>query len=215
MKHEDYPPGTAAARGLAVCHYCLCLQRKENGYCADCGGALHLRKEASVVRTLAYTLAAMVLYIPANILPIMTVSGLGGVEENTIMGGVVTFWQMGSYPVAVIIFTASVLIPILKMVAIIALCRAAVKPCCEPQRMATIYRLTELVGRWSMVDVFVVCILVALVQVGSVMSIAPGPAALSFGGVVILTMIGAHCFDPRLIWDKAQRGSPPAQQKDS
>ena len=164
---------------------------------------MHFRKAASVDRTLAFTIASVVLYVPANVLPIMTVDQIGGSEENTIMGGVITFWQMHAYPVAIIIFTASVLIPILKMIAIFALCYAAKRPVKNVRRMTTVYRLTELVGRWSMVDVFVVCILVSLVQMGQVMSIRPGPAALAFGGVVVLTMIGAHCFDPRLMWDKA------------
>lgn len=207
-KDKTFHPRSAASAGLVSCHDCARLQPASEHFCHDCGSEMHFRKSASVERTLAFTLASIVLYVPANVLPIMTVSQIGGQEENTIMGGVITFWQMHAYPVAIIIFTASVLIPILKMLAIFALCYAAKRPVKNPKRMTKIYRVTELVGRWSMVDVFVVCILVSLVQMGQVMSIRPGPAALAFGGVVVLTMIGAHCFDPRLIWDKVAEATP-------
>lgn len=202
-----YHSKSAAAAGLTSCHDCAKLQLLTNEYCTDCGSDIHARKEGSVQKTLAFTIASLVLYIPANVLPIMTVSGIGGAEENTILGGVVTFWLMEAYPVAIIIFTASVLIPILKIGAIFTLCYAATYPVKNLKRMTQIYRMTELVGRWSMVDVFVVAILVTLVQMGALMSIAPGPAALAFGGVVVLTMIGAHCFDPRLMWDRAEECS--------
>lgn len=205
FRKEDFAEGTAAAKGLAVCHQCAAVERVEMEYCPACGTLLHLRDHLSVAKTIAYTVASVVLYIPANILPIMEVSGLGGAEENTILGGVFTFWEMGSYPVAIIIFTASVLIPILKMLAIFRLCWAAKFPAKDPKKLTKMYHYTELVGRWSMVDVFVVVVLVALVQMGTFMSITPGPAALAFGGVVVLTMIGAHAFDPRLIWDRVHQ----------
>ena len=177
-----YPPHTAAARGLAACHVCGKVQDHRVGRCQ-----LHLRTPRSLQRTLALTLAATVLYIPANTLPIMTVQGLGGDEASTIIGGVVTFWQMHAYPVAIIIFTASVVIPILKLIAIVTLCVAAVRPF-DPHKAMKIYRFTEIVGRWSMVDVFVVAILVAVVQFGALMAIRPGPAAIAFdddGGDVV------------------------------
>jgi paraquat-inducible protein A len=147
-------------------------------------------------------------YIPAMSLPVMQVSGIGGAEDSTILSGVITFWQMGSYPVAIIIFTASVLIPILKTLALCWLCLAASgRLGGSSKALATTYHITELVGRWSMVDVFVVAILACLVRLGSVMTITPGPAALSFAGVVILTMFSAMSFDPRLLWDQ-RRSSP-------
>lgn len=153
---------------------------------------------------MAFTLAAIFLYFPANLLPVMTVESLSeGAEANTIIGGVILFWQTGAYPVAVIIFIASVAIPILKILAILSLCLAA-RANRRPVAATRIYRLTEIVGRWSMVDVFVVAIMVSVVQLGSLMSIKPGPAALAFAGVVILTMLAAHTFDQRLIWDKAE-----------
>jgi len=196
-----FPKHTAAARGLACCHVCGKVEPVANKSCGRCGAGLHLRKPDCLQRTIALTIAAALLYLPANLLPIMTVDTLtGGDDPNTILGGVVTFWNSGSYPVAVIIFVASVVIPILKILTLFILCVAA-----RRNRRAIsatkVYRLTEIVGRWSMVDVFVVAILVSVVQLDSLMSIRPGPAALAFSGVVILTMLAAHTFDQRLIWD--------------
>lgn len=205
MRALPFPRRTAACRGLARCHTCSKVSPVEQEYCPRCGTALHLRKPACIQRTLALTLAAILLYFPANLLPIMTVTSLtGGAESSTILEGVVTFWKSGSYPVAVIIFLASVVIPILKILALLSLCSAARKN----QRAISItrvYRLTEIVGRWSMVDVFVVAILVSVVQLDTLMSIQPGPAALAFSGVVILTMLAAHTFDQRLIWDATRQ----------
>jgi paraquat-inducible protein A len=170
--------------------------------CPRCGARLHLRNTASLQRTLALTLSAFFLYFPANLLPILKVESITGAQSNTIVGGVIQFWQSGDYPVALIIFTASVMIPVLKIMALLWLCLAARRGR-HPLAMTRLYRITEQVGRWSMVDVFVVAILVAVVQLGSVISIHPGSAALSFAGVVILTMFAAISFDPRLIWDAA------------
>ncbi|NNM31013.1 MAG: paraquat-inducible membrane protein A, partial [Akkermansiaceae bacterium] len=159
--------------------------------------------------TVALLIAAVIAYIPANTMPIMRVDGLGGGEESTILSGVATFWAMHAYPIAITIFVASVLIPVLKLVALMTLCAAAAGWLrMPPRRLTKIYWLTELVGRWSMVDVFVVAVLVALVQLGSLMSIHPGPAAVSFGLVVVLTMLAAMAFDPRLIWDRALAERP-------
>lgn len=203
-KTQIFARGSAAEKGLARCHGCSHVRPVAEGNCRICGEHLHLRKHDSLSRCLALTFASIVLYIPANVLPIMQVRGVGGTTADTILSGVVTFWELQAYPVAIIIFTASVAIPLLKLCAIFLLCRAAMRPSPDPVRMMKIYRATELVGRWSMVDVFVVAILVALVQIGTLMSIQPGPAALSFGGVVILTMLAAHAFDPRLIWDRLE-----------
>jgi paraquat-inducible protein A len=149
--------------------------------------------------------AAVVLYIPANVLPIMTVVELGTVTENTIVSGMITFWKTGAYPIAIVIFTASILIPLLKIVSLTWLCLAASgKVKASPALLAKIYWFTELMGRWSMVDIFVVGILVALVQLGNYMTITPGAGALAFAGVVILTMCAAMCFDPKLLWDRLE-----------
>jgi paraquat-inducible protein A len=200
-----FDPATAAARGLARCHSCGRVEPAETLYCPRCDAPLHLRKPASLQRTVALTMSAVLLYFPANLLPVLRIeSTLKGTQENTILSGVVQFWQNGDYPVALIIFVASVMIPILKVLAIAALC-LGVRSGRWPRAMTRLYRVTDYVGRWSMVDVFVVAILVGVVQLGSVMTINPGAGALAFAGVVVLTMFAAHSFDPRLIWDAAAR----------
>jgi paraquat-inducible protein A len=162
-----------------------------------------LRKHNSIRTTIALMLAAAALYVPANILPIMTVIELGDVSTNTIVSGIRTFWRQEAYPIALVIFTASILIPLLKIVALGWLCLAAsgkLHP--SPGMLGKVYWFTELLGRWSMIDIFVVGILVALVQLGNYMTITPGPGALAFAGVVVLTMLAAMSFDPRLLWDR-------------
>ncbi len=198
----------AADQGLASCQTCGRLGPASDGHCRRCGARLHLRKPDSLARTVALLVGAVALYFPAMSLPVMRVSGFGGGEDSTILSGVVTFWNMGSYPVAIIIFTASVLIPILKILALVWLCLAAVgKVGGSRHKLAFTYHLTEIFGRWSMVDVFVVAILACLVRLGNLMTINPGPAAISFAAVVILTMFAAMSFDPRLLWDR-QRHHP-------
>jgi len=197
--------------GLASCHTCGRVSPAAAGHCPRCHSAIHLRKPASLSRTWAFLLAATALYLPAMTLPIMDVQGLGGTGPSTILSGVITFWEMKSYPVAIIIFLASVVIPIAKVGALVWLCLAASgRAAGAPKHHAKLYHLTELVGRWSMVDVFVVAILATLVQLGALMTITPGPAALSFAGVVVLTMFSAMSFDPRLLWDREFGGSRAA-----
>ena len=198
-----YPPGTAAAAGLACCHTCLKLSPLASGHCPRCGSALHLRKPDSVQRTLALVVTAALLYIPANLLPIMTTSQFGQSVESTILGGVVLLLQHGSYPIAAIIFVASVLVPLSKLFALVWLCWSVTHrhPTSYKER-TQLYRATELVGKWSMTDVFVVAILVGLIQLGGLMNVEAGVAAVAFGGVVIITMLAAEAFDPRLIWDE-------------
>jgi len=205
MNRPAYREHTAASHGLASCHVCAKVELMSETTCNRCGATLHLRKPRSIQRTVALTIAAIFLYLPANILPIMTTESLTtGSESSTIIGGVITFWQSGAYPVAAIIFVASVVIPVLKVLAIFGLCFAA-RSNRSPISATRVYRMTELVGRWSMVDVFVVAILVSVVQLDSLISIKPGPAALAFAGMVILTMLAAHSFDQRLIWDRSNR----------
>lgn len=195
----------AANHGLAACHTCGKVAPVEQGKCPRCGTHLHLRKPASIQRTMALMTAAAVLYVPANLLPIMTITELGVATPNTIVTGLLSFWRSRSYPIALVIFTASILIPLLKIVSLSWLCLAAkgkLRP--TPDMLAKVYWITELMGRWSMVDIFVVGILVALVQLGNYMSITPGAGALAFAGVVILTMFAAMSFDPRLLWDRLE-----------
>ena len=199
----SYPANTAAAQGLALCHTCGHLDRAELHHCSRCGDGLHLRKTDSLQRALALLFTAVILYIPANVLPIMTTMQLGKGEPATILGGVVLLIKLKSYPIAAVIFIASVMVPLAKLFALFYLVWNGYRA--EPAsaiQCTKIYRLTELVGKWSMVDVFVVAILVALIHLTGLLVILPGPAAVAFAGVVVSTILAAHAFDTRLIWDR-------------
>ncbi|MBW8190465.1 paraquat-inducible protein A [Neiella marina] len=193
---------SALRNGFQLCHYCGNLNAVGVDECPRCDHKVHARKDPKLDRVLALLIASMVLYIPANILPIMDTSLLGGSDPATIMGGVILLWQLKSYPVAMVIFIASVMVPLAKMVAIAWLAYVVKSDRShDPKRQLKLYRMTEFVGRWSMIDVFVVAILAALIRIDGLIAIYPGPATVSFAGVVILTMISAMSFDPRLIWD--------------
>ncbi len=178
------------------------ISEPDNYVCQRCGSDLYVRKPNSEQLTWALLLTAAILYIPANAYPMMITTSLGQSHASTIIGGMVELWQHGSEPVAVIIFVASVLVPIVKMLVLVLLLWLARHPGpLNAQQKTRLYRITELIGRWSMVDVFVVAIMVALIQSGNLMSVLPGPAALAFCAVVITTMLAAMAFDPRLLWD--------------
>lgn len=202
LRQQPEPTGQAIQQGLTLCHSCHGLTPLRAKRCPRCHSHVHSRKSASLQRTMALLFTAVVLYIPANVLPIMVTESIGKTTYSTILGGVVLLWDMGSYPVAMVIFIASILVPIVKMLSLCWLCWSVYTGKTEHKRSRTrLYRLTEFIGRWSMIDVFVVAILVALIRMGQLMSIYPGTAALSFAGVVILTMLSAMSFDPRLMWD--------------
>ena len=205
MNPTSFPPGTAAAEGLASCHVCLKLSPAELHTCSRCGAAIHLRPASSIQTTLALVFTAIILYIPANLLPIMTTTQLGAAEPSTILGGVVLLIDMGSAPIAAVIFIASVMVPTGKLLAILWLCWSVISGQTKSKEQRTrLYRVTEIVGKWSMTDVFVVSILVTLIQIGGLLTITAGPAAIAFGGVVVVTMLAAESFDPRLIWDRME-----------
>jgi paraquat-inducible protein A len=198
-----FPAGTAAAEGLASCHVCHGLAAVSLHRCPRCRAPLHLRKPDSLQRTIALVLTASILYIPANLLPIMTTTQLGRPVDSTILGGVILLIHHGAYPIAAVIFVASVLVPISKLLALSWLCwSVASRQATSHKERTRLYRMTELVGKWSMTDVFVVAILVALIQLGGLLRITAGSAAIAFGGVVIVTILAAEAFDPRLIWDQ-------------
>ncbi|MGQ4877060.1 PqiA/YebS family transporter subunit [Billgrantia sp. LNSP4103-1] len=206
---------TAASQGLTGCPTCGLVNRlpaEASGHCLRCGERLHARVPHSLQRTWALLAAAAVMYVPANVYPIMTTTSLGHSTPSTIIGGVVELIQMGSWPIATVIFVASVIVPVGKLVALSWLC-LMVRHSGELNAVSRtrLYRLTEFIGRWSMIDVFVVAILVALIRAGSLMSVTPGPAALAFGAVVVLTMLAAMTFDPRLIWDTPARDTRAMQ----
>ncbi|WP_375054934.1 PqiA/YebS family transporter subunit [Zobellella sp. DQSA1] len=196
---------TATEQGLTGCHTCGLVNRQPEsgkGRCLRCDEPLHPYRGVNNQATLALLAASLIMYLPANLYPIMITTSLGTTQPSTIMGGVLLFIQHGDWPIAFIIFTASVVVPVSKMLALLWLChvvRQRRKPLDRLTRIR-LYRVTEFIGRWSMVDVFVVAILVALIRSGSLMSIEPGPGALAFAAVVVLTMLAAMLFDPRAIW---------------
>lgn len=209
-------PLTGAACGIARCHACGLLARMpaaaHAAACPRCGSALHLRKVASLSRTWALLVAAMVLYVPANVLPVMDTSSLFGTQKDTIMSGVVYLWVSGSWPLALLVFIASIAVPMLKILGLSYLTWSTQRRWTWlPEQRTRIYRLIELVGRWSMLDIYVITMLVALVQFNALATIKAGPAAIAFGAVVILTMFAANMFDPRLIWDAMERENGSAR----
>ena len=192
---------TGRATGVQGCTMCTSVGPIEAEHCESCGAELHGEWTHSVEKTWAWLITSIILYLPANMLPIMHTRFLGKETPNTILGGVVTLWEHGSYPIAAVIFIASVFVPIGKIVILAWLCISVQLKSSLAQRHKTLfYRATELVGRWSMVDVFVVAILAALIQLGNIMTILPGPAALAFAAMVVTTMLAAISFDTRLIW---------------
>jgi len=194
---------TAADRELASCHVCCKLAPATQHFCPRCGAALHLRATNSLQRTLALLITASVLYIPANLYPIMLTEHTGETTVSTIMGGVIVLVQIGSIPVAAVIFIASVVVPMAKIVAMFYLVWSVERHIREGHRQRTkLYLIAEFIGKWSMIDVFVVAILVALVQLKGLLAFYPGIAAYSFAGVVMVTMVAAESFDTRLMWDQ-------------
>lgn len=191
--------------GLIGCHVCGLVCRDndlQDAACPRCGSALHRRKHASYMRTWALLIAAFLLYIPANLLPIMRTVSVGDVDDNTILSGVIELWVKGSPDLAVIVFTASIVVPMLKFFAMTTLLLSAHRRSGWAQRQrAKLYRLVELIGYWSMLDVFVVALLTALVQFGLLSLVEPLPGVVFFGLTVVLTMLASMSFDPRLIWD--------------
>lgn len=202
----------AADAGLMVCHECHQLNRHQPEYvrqhCTRCGARVHMRRPNSIVRTWALLLSAALLYLPANLLPIMTVRTLGNGTPDTIMSGVVTLARHGMYPIAAVVFVASILVPTFKLIGIAMLLISVQRhhPMSPRQRLL-VFRFIEWIGRWSMLDIFVIAILVAIVNFGSLASVEAGTGAVAFASVVVLTMLAAITFDPRLIWDNTESGN--------
>jgi paraquat-inducible protein A len=197
---------TARTAGLISCHSChlLCERGKDSAdrVCPRCGAGLHDRKPNSIARTWALVLAAFIFYIPANVLPITTVISLGKAQSDTIMSGVIYFIHTGMWPIALVIFLASIFIPLLKLLILIFLLISVQRKSSWRQQDRTrLYRITEIIGRWSMTDIFVVTILVALVHLGGLATIHAGLGAIFFAAVVVITIFAAKSFDARLIWD--------------
>ena len=199
---------TALQQGLQSCDTCGLLSRPvpgaDEGRCPRCDEELVFRKPASLQRTLAYLIAAAVCYVPANVLPVMTTITASGRESDTILQGVVLLWSPTGWPLSLIVLFASIMIPSAKIVALLYLLitvkRGSIKNNAQRVRL---YRMVEIIGRWSMVDVFVDTFTVALIQLQPLMSVEPAPGLFFFAAVVVLTMLAVESFDPRLIWDSA------------
>jgi paraquat-inducible protein A len=200
---------SAASLGLLNCEDCGLLSRAapgmHEGRCPRCGARLHFRKPGSIQRTWALVIAAAICYIPANLFPVMTTITPFSKSSDTIMEGVVLLWSPSSWPLSVVVFIASVTIPLAKLLALSYLLITVQRGSTKSNRERTrLYRMVAFIGRWSMLDVFVDTFVVALVQLQPLMSVGPGPGVLFFAAVVVLTMIAAESFDPRLIWDQAE-----------
>ena len=200
---------TALEASCASCHDCGLLTRVHRGethglHCPRCGAAIHLRKPRSLERTWALSIAAAICYLPANLFPVMTVTSLGKTQADTIMSGVIYFVEHGDWPLAVVIFTASVFVPLMKLgILFFLLISVWRRSSWRPVERTRLYRLTEAIGRWSMVDIFVITILVALVRLGNLATIEASAGAVFFGAVVVITILAAESFDPRIIWDRS------------
>jgi paraquat-inducible protein A len=208
---RESPGKNPISAPLLACHTCAQLSRADtlsdpqHAACLRCGAALHRRKPESFARTWALLIAATILYVPANLLPIMTVVSLGHGEADTILSGVKALIAAGMWPVALLVFFASITVPVLKVVGLTYLLISTQRRSSARLRDRTrLYRIIEAVGRWSMVDIFMIAILVGLVSLGELATIEPGAGAVAFAAVVILTMLASHAFDPRLIWDAGE-----------
>ena len=196
-------------QGLRSCRCCTAILPADQSVCPRCETTGYVRRRHSLQWTMALLLTSILLYFPANLLPIMITDLLGSKMPSTILAGVVLLWSEGSYPVAMVIFIASIMVPTLKMIAIAWLCwDANQKGTRDSERMHLIYEVVEFVGRWSMIDVFVIAVLSALVRIGGLMNIYPAMGALMFALVVIATMFSAMTFDPRLSWDRHPDSNP-------
>ena len=192
---------------FSSCQHCEALiggdVLSELGHCPRCKSKVHHRKPHSFQKAFAFTIAAIVLYIPANTYPILHSTSLGSTSSDTIFSGVVHLFESGLWLLALIVFIASILVPVIKIVTMLVLLYSVSKQSqAYVVQKTKIYRIIEVIGRWSMVDVFVVTLLVALVQFDFVATVDAGVAVIAFGGVVILSMLGTAAFDQRLLWDK-------------
>lgn len=198
---QTYAGLTAREAGLVACTACGLVTHPDN-VCSRCGAALYSRRPDSFQHTLAWLIAGMIFFIPANLYPMLITKTLGTEQKSTIVGGVIELFEYGSYFVAIVVGVASILVPLAKF-AVIGMLLLSIRYSwpLDPHQRLHMYEVTEFIGRWSMIDVFVVAILVALVQLDFLASVNPGVAAFSFALSVIFTMLSAQSFDQRLIWD--------------
>ncbi len=206
----DWPGISAASQGYWSCHVCDLVSRPEptdpQPRCPRCGTRLHQRRPDSLQRCWALLIASYIMYIPANLMIMMETGTLISYREDTIMSGVIHLWQSGNPGIAVIVFVASILVPLFKLLVLTLLLLSVRRGSTWKIRTRIqLYRIVELVGRWSMLDIFVLTILAALVQIQSMATVRAGTASIAFGMVVVLTMFAAMVFDPRLMWDQLRK----------
>ena len=199
-------PVTGRSLGLLVCLACHATVHGTPAphlRCPRCRARLYERKPYSLALTTALVIAAAVLYVPANVLPVMTTREfLEADEPDTILSGVLVLMQSGSWPIAILVFVASIVVPLLKILALAVLLYSAWRPSpSRRQQHSQLFRMVEFIGRWSMLDVYAISLLATLVQIQSFASIVVGWGAWAFGAVVVLTLLAARTFDERLLWD--------------
>jgi paraquat-inducible protein A len=201
-------PATGRSLGLLLCLDCRATVRDvkaAHSHCPRCHARLHERKPHSLIVTTVLVVCAAVLYIPANVLPVMNTRTIFDDEQDTIMSGVLVLLQSGSWPIALLVFVASIVVPLLKILALGVLLYSAWRR--SPRRRlqrSELYRMVEFIGRWSMLDIYAISLLATLVQVQSFASVIVGWGAWAFAAVVVLTLLAARTFDERLLWDTPQ-----------
>jgi paraquat-inducible protein A len=204
------PPlnGWFIGSNMIACKVCAQVHTGEQlkpgmvGRCARCGSTITKRTSYSLHLTAALSLAALILYVPANVFPILRLEMYGASSENTVWSGCVRLFQDGDWIIAVIVFLASILIPLLKLLSLFVLVAASIFKMSRWKIQRTwIYRIVDSVGRWAMLDVFVVAVLVSLVKLQKLATIIPGAGLYAFTGVVVLTLLASASFDPQLIWE--------------
>ena len=206
MSDVSFTHESAAGHGLACCMTCSQLARVPAGIarvaCPRCGKPISYRKPGSIQKTWAFLITAYILFIPANLLPIMQTGSLFGSQKDTILTGIFYLIHSGSWILGLIVFIASILVPLAKLLSLTYLLTNIRKDKTSKQVIKTrLYRVLELIGPWSMLDIYVVTVLSVLVQLKGIANIYPMPGAIAFGAVVVMTMLATHSFDPRLIWD--------------
>jgi paraquat-inducible protein A len=203
-------PTVRVPAGAVGCETCglVSVPLGNHPACPRCEAPLHARKQDGVSRTWALVVAAAVLYVPANLYPVLTVMQLGAGQPSTILGGVSELLDTGMYPLAALVFLASVAVPMMKLLGLSVMLIATQTGRTQWLRDRTrLYYVVRWIGRWSMIDIFMESLLGALVRFGSIVTIEPGIGAVAFCGVVILTIFAAETFDPRVMWDTANRNS--------
>jgi len=208
-----WPGVSAASQGYCSCHVCDLVSRPDPDVtaprCPRCQAKLHFRRPDSLMRCWALLVAAYILYIPANLMTMMETGTLISYRKDTIMGGVIYLWNSGNQGIATIVFVASIMVPLFKLLVLTLLLLSVRRGSTWGiKHRIQLYRVVELVGRWSMLDIFVITLLAALVQIQSLATVRAGTAAISFGTVVVLTMLAAMEFDPRLMWDPVRKEKP-------